>query len=75
MGTMISHFIKYEYGLDEIKKLLAKELSVVPERVEVEYVISEVGADRMDRGGWPAVTAVRVQVDNRPIELLPKRSK
>lgn len=54
----------FSYNPDEIKKLIADDLDVDPEHIEVKYVIQEVGADVLDRfPGTKQVTSVRVTVE------------
>lgn len=53
----------YEFRLDQIKMLIALDLGVASDKVTVDYVIEEVGADPMDRyRGTDKVTKIRVTV-------------
>ena len=62
-GILKSKVLTYEFGLDEMKALIAQDLRVNVDRVTVEYVIQEVGGDPMDRfPGHKQVTGVRVTV-------------
>jgi hypothetical protein len=63
MAILKSKILTYEFGLDEMKALIASDLKVHVDRVSVEYVIQEVGGDPMDRfPGHKQVTGVRVTV-------------
>jgi hypothetical protein len=62
-GILKSKVLTYEFGLDEMKALIAADLKVHVDRVDVTYVIQEVGGDHMDRfRGTDQVTKVRVTV-------------
>jgi hypothetical protein len=62
-GILKSKILTYEFGLAEMKTLIAQDLKVHVDRVNVEYVIQEVGGDPMDRfPGHKQVTGVRVTV-------------
>jgi hypothetical protein len=62
-GILKSKILTYEFGLDEMKALIAADLKVNVNRVDVTYVIQEVGGDPMDRfPGHNQVTKVRVTV-------------
>jgi hypothetical protein len=62
-GILKSQIATYEFGLDDIKLLIAADLGVSAARASVEYVIQEVGGDPMDRfPGHKQVTGVRVTV-------------
>ncbi len=53
----------YEFTPDQLKLLIAADLKISPERVNVDYVISEVGGDPLDRyRGFDKVTKSRVTV-------------
>jgi hypothetical protein len=53
----------YEFSPEEMKFLIAADLKVSPERVSVQYVITEVGGDPLDRyRGTDQVTKIRVTV-------------
>jgi hypothetical protein len=53
----------YEFTPHQLKLLIAADLKVSPERVNVDYVISEVGGDPLDRyRGVDKVTKIRVTV-------------
>ena len=46
-----------------MKALIAADLEVDADKVEIKYVIQNVGADSLDRSpGWPAVTKIQVTV-------------
>jgi hypothetical protein len=63
MAILKSKVLTYEFGLDEMKALIAEDLKVHVNRVDVTYVIQEVGGDPMDRfPGRDQVTKVRVTV-------------
>jgi hypothetical protein len=65
-GILKSKVSSYEFGLDDIKELIARDLSVPTECVSVDYVIEEVGGDPMDRFlGVDKVTKIRVSVTNK----------
>jgi hypothetical protein len=62
-GILKSKILTYEFGLDEMKALIAEDLKVNADRIDVTYVIQEVGGDPMDRfPGRDQVTKVRVTV-------------
>jgi hypothetical protein len=62
-GILKSKVLTYEFGLDEMKALIAEDLKVNADRIDVTYVIQEVGGDPMDRfPGHNQVTKVRVTV-------------
>lgn len=62
-GILKSKVMTYEFALYEMKVLIAADLGVAVDRVDVEYVIQEVGGDPMDRFlGHKQVTGVRVTV-------------
>jgi hypothetical protein len=63
MAILKSKVLTYEFGLDEMKALIASDLKVHVDRIDVTYVIQEVGGDHMDRfRGTDQVTKVRVTV-------------
>lgn len=52
-----------EYKPEEMKKLIAQDLEVDPSRIDVKYVLTEVGGDPLDRfPGHKEVTSTRVIV-------------
>jgi hypothetical protein len=62
-GILKSKVLTYEFGLDEMKALIAEDLKVNADRIDVTYVIQEVGGDPMDRfPGHNQDTKVRVTV-------------
>lgn len=64
-GVLKSKVSSYEFTPDDIKLLIAKDLEVDPAKVQVSYVIQEVGGDPMDRyRGTDTVTKIRVSVTN-----------
>lgn len=53
----------YEVSPDAIKQLIAADLNVKVEQLNVHFVIEEVGGDPMDRfRGTDTVTKIRVTV-------------
>ncbi len=66
MSVLKTTLTTYEFDLDSMKALIAKDLDVHPQLVEVTYVIQEVGADPMDRfPGTKQVTKIRVTLTNK----------
>lgn len=62
-GVLKSKVSSYEFALEDIKTLIAKDLGVPADQVKVDYVIEEIGGDPMDRyRGVDTVTKVRVSV-------------
>ena len=62
-GVLKSKVSSYEFSPDDIKLLIAKDLDVPVEKINVEFVIQEVGGDPMDRyPGVKKVTGIRVSV-------------
>lgn len=60
---IIAKATTYEFDLDEIKKMIAKELNASVNSISVKYIIQEIGADCMDRyPGIQTVTGVKVTV-------------
>jgi hypothetical protein len=57
----------YNFSLDEIKKLVAADLTVSPDHITVEYVQTEI-SDAMDRYSRKEVTSVKVTVDTKKSE-------
>lgn len=54
---------KYQITPEQIKSLIAKDLEVNESRVDVKYVIREVGGDPLDRYPCtPTVTEISVTV-------------
>lgn len=63
-GILKSSVETYEFGLDQMKELIAADLQVDSACVEVRYVIQEVGGDPMDRfPGTKQVTKIEVTVN------------
>lgn len=62
MAILKSKLTRYEYSLDEMKKLIASDMNIELDAISVEYYITEVG-DFMDRGGIKTVTKIIVTVD------------
>ena len=62
-GVLKSKVAIYEFSLDDMKILIANDLNISADTVQVTYVMEEVGGDPMDRfPGVPTVTKVRVTV-------------
>lgn len=62
-NTDVLSSVTYEIAPDAVKQLIAKDLIVPPETIDVHYVIQEVGGDPLDRyPGTPTVTKIRVTV-------------
>jgi hypothetical protein len=63
-GILKASTSTYEFSLDDLRALIAADLSVPTSSVTVEYVIQEVGQDPMDRyPGHKQVTKIKVSVD------------
>jgi hypothetical protein len=63
VGTLKSVCTTYEFTLEAMQALIANDINQPVEKVDVEYVIEEVGADPMDRyPGVKRVTLIRVRV-------------
>lgn len=70
MAILKSKTTKYEFSLDEMKKLIAEDMKVPVEAIHVNYVIEEVGGDVLDRyPGIKTVTKIEVIVDETKINL------
>lgn len=66
MPTMKHSKRTFEYKPEEIKKLIASDLKVSPDCVEVDFIIQEVGGDPMDRfPGRDEVTKINVVVTEK----------
>ena len=64
-GILKTKVSTYEFDLDAIRDLIAADLEVDPRKVEVKYVIQNMGADCLDRNpGYPAVTKIQVTVSH-----------
>lgn len=61
-GILKTKVSTYEFSLDSMRDLIAKDLEVEPEKIEVQYVIQSVGGSYQDERGTPAVTKIRVNV-------------
>ena len=69
MAILKSKTTRYEFSLDELKKLIAQDMKVPVEAIHVNYVIQEVGGDPMDRyPGIKEVTKIEVIVDETKIK-------
>jgi hypothetical protein len=65
-GILKSSVQTYEFGLDQMKQLIAADLQVNPDCIDVRYVIQEVGGDPMDRfPGHNQVTKIEVTVKDK----------
>lgn len=65
-GILKSNVSTYEFSLDQMKVLIAKDLEVSEQMIDVEYVKREVGADPMDRfPGHLEVVSIRVTVKHQ----------
>lgn len=53
----------YEFSMDEVKKAIAKEMNVAPEKMEVEAVMEDYGDDRFG-SVYKKVTGIKVTVKN-----------
>lgn len=68
MAILKSKTTRYEFSLDEMKKLIAQDMKVPVEAIHVNYVIQEVGGDPMDRyPGIDTVTKIEVIVDETKV--------
>jgi hypothetical protein len=55
----------YEVTLAQVKELIAGQLGVAPEQVEIRYNIREVGGDdSLGISGNPTVVSIGVEVKN-----------
>lgn len=64
MPVLKSKTTQYTFSLEEMKKLIAKDMNLPVEAIQVYYDIKEVGGDSM--GSYPGVkkvTEIRVTVD------------
>jgi hypothetical protein len=71
-GILAAQTSVYEFPLEAVNELIAKDMNVSVECIKVEYVVQEVGNDYMDRGGWMACTKVKVTVDQVKLAQLRK---
>lgn len=65
-GILKSKVTTFEYDLHSMESLIAADLNVPVNTVNVTYVIEEVGGDPMDRfRGTDTVTKIRVTITNK----------
>ncbi len=65
-GILKSKVSTFEYDLRSMESLIAADLNVPVNTINVTYVIEEVGGDPMDRfRGTDTVTKVRVTITNK----------
>ena len=62
MPILQSKKTTYEFTLEDIQKLIANDLKVNPEAINVNYNINEIGGDHMC-GGIDTVTDINVTLD------------
>ena len=66
MPILKSKSTEYSYRLNEIKRLIAKDLEVEDSSISVNYVIREVNCDPMDRyPGTLEVVSIKVTVNEK----------
>lgn len=53
----------YEFPLEEVKKAIAKEMNVEPEKMEIEAIMEDYGDDRFGTS-YRKVTGIKVTVRN-----------
>lgn len=54
-----------EVAPEQLVKLIAQDLQVPEDKVEVNYIIAEVGGDPMDRyRGTPQVTKIQITINS-----------
>jgi hypothetical protein len=64
-GVLKSSLVTYEFTPLEIRQLIAADLQVDENKINVTFVIEEVGGDPMDRfRGTDTVTKIRVTVSD-----------
>ncbi len=64
-GILKSKVSTFEYDLRSMESLIAADLNVPVNTINVTYVIEEVGGDPMDRfRGRDEVTKIRVTITN-----------
>lgn len=69
MAILKAKTTKYEFSLDEMKKLISQDMNVPIEAIHVNYVIQEIGGDPMDRyPGVDTVTKIEVIVDETKVK-------
>lgn len=69
MAILKSKTTRYEFSLDEMKKLIADDMKVPVEAIHVNYVIQEVGGDVLDcYPGVKTVTKIEVIVDETKVK-------
>lgn len=70
MPVLKSKTTQYTFSLKEMKKLIAKDMNLPVEAIQVYYDIKEVGGDPMDRyPGINQVTEIRVTVDETKVNI------
>jgi hypothetical protein len=63
-GILKSKVATYEFGLKEVTQLVAADLGVPASKIDVEFILHEVGGDPMDRyPGTMQVAGIRVRVN------------
>lgn len=58
---MIAKNVTYEFSMEEIRKMIAKEMNVDVEKTEMTVTQEERGDDRFD-STWKEVTGVKFKV-------------
>lgn len=62
MAILKENKVVYEFSLEEVKKLIAADLEVSPENIQVEYVLTDVSDDRFEMFPRYKVTSIKVVV-------------
>lgn len=67
MAILKSKTTRYEFSLDEMKKLIAEDMKLPLAAIHVNYPISDTSDDRFGGGPYYEVTKIEVIVDETKV--------
>jgi len=63
MPLLKSNTTVYEFSLEEMKKLIASDLQIPVEAIQVSYIMEDTSDDRFGGGPNYKVTKIEVKID------------
>lgn len=63
MATLTASSLTYKFSLDEMKKLIAKDLNLAEEDISVRYIVRDTSNDEFGRYSNYNVTEIEVSVN------------
>jgi len=73
MAILKSKKTRYEFSIDEIKKLISQDMKIPEHAITMDYIISDTSDDRFNRTPNYELTRIVVVVDETKLNQLTEK--